>query len=411
MPLRPPAGFIRPGFDPLKNPNAPTSPSATAGEESASVSFTAPANVGGSAITAYYAVSNPGQITGTAATSPITVSGLSSSTSYTFNVWALNSYGPGVWSSATGSITPTPAPRGLFAAGENSIGTSNVISYITVSTTGNAASFGTISSTMNSGQACGSTTRCVFGGANSGAQISYVTFATQGNTTNFGNFLGGSTRVQISAANNATRGLFAFGQGESLYFSQITYITIATTGNSIAFGNASFGRRQNPSGVMSPTRAVFCGGEIDNGGGDFDLGTASMDFVTTATLGNTSNFGSMSTATRNLGNGASNATRGLIKLGQGDGPSYTITSTVQYITIATTGSATNFGNLSTNLHRTAGVSSTTRAVFGGGAGSTGQVNTISYFEISTTGNATSFGQLTSVLSQAASSSSANGGTQ
>ena len=67
MPMHRPAGFIRPGYDPLKNPDAPTGASATAGDASASVAFTAPSNPGGSAITAYYAVSNPGNFTGTAA--------------------------------------------------------------------------------------------------------------------------------------------------------------------------------------------------------------------------------------------------------------------------------------------------------------------------------------------------------
>jgi hypothetical protein len=412
MAMRSPAGFISAFFDPLKNPDAPTSPAATAGEESASVSFTAPANVGGSAITAYFAVSNPSQITGTAATSPVTVSGLSSSTSYTFNVWALNSYGPGVFSAATGGITPTPAPRGLFGAGTNSVDAySSIISYITLSTTGNATSFGSlVSINANSAEACASTTRCVWGGSNSGDQIFYVTFATLGNTTSFGNFLGGNTRVQIGAANNATRGLFAFGQGDASFYDQVTYITIATTGNTVLFGTASPARRGNPSGVMSSTRAVFGGGEIDNGGGDFDLGTASMVYVTTATTGNATSFGSLSTATTGLGNGASNATRGLIKLGRSDGPAYAKTAMTQYITIATTGSAINFGNLSSSKMNTAGCSSTTRAVFGGGT-STVVTNAIDYFTISTTGNSATFGQLTSATNQAGSSSSANGGTQ
>ena len=57
MPLRPPAGFIRPGYAPLKVPNAPTIGTATGGDASASVAFTAPTNVGGSAISQYTAVS------------------------------------------------------------------------------------------------------------------------------------------------------------------------------------------------------------------------------------------------------------------------------------------------------------------------------------------------------------------
>jgi hypothetical protein len=72
------------------------------------VTFTAPSNVGGSAITNYYAVSNPGQITASSVTSPVTVTGLTNGTNYTFTVWALNSFGPSAYSAASGSVTPSP---------------------------------------------------------------------------------------------------------------------------------------------------------------------------------------------------------------------------------------------------------------------------------------------------------------
>ena len=88
MPLRPPAGFVSANYDPLKNSNPPTSPAASAGDQTASVSFTAPTNTGGGAITNYYAVSNPGQVVGSSVTSPIAVSGLTNNTQYTFKVWA-----------------------------------------------------------------------------------------------------------------------------------------------------------------------------------------------------------------------------------------------------------------------------------------------------------------------------------
>ena len=101
-------GYIRPGYDPLEVSNPPTSAAATAGSASASVSFTAPTNVGGSAITNYYAVSNPGQITASSVTSPIAVSGLSNGTEYTFKVWGENSYGPSAYSAPTGAVTPSP---------------------------------------------------------------------------------------------------------------------------------------------------------------------------------------------------------------------------------------------------------------------------------------------------------------
>ena len=99
-------GILGVGFNPLQAPNAPTIGTATGGDTTASVAFTAPANVGGSAITSYAVQSTPGNVGASGASSPITVSGLTNGTSYTFRVAALNSYGPSPASAASNSVTP-----------------------------------------------------------------------------------------------------------------------------------------------------------------------------------------------------------------------------------------------------------------------------------------------------------------
>jgi hypothetical protein len=88
------------------NPGAPTIGTATAGDASASVTFTAPTNNGGSAITSYTVTSSPGSLTGTGASSPVTVSGLTNGTAYTFTVTATNATGTGPASAASNSVTP-----------------------------------------------------------------------------------------------------------------------------------------------------------------------------------------------------------------------------------------------------------------------------------------------------------------
>ena len=89
-------------------PGAPTSPVATAGNASASVAFTAPADTGypAGAITGYRVTSTPGGFTGTGLTSPVTVSGLTNGTAYTFTVAAQNVSGYGPESVASNSVTP-----------------------------------------------------------------------------------------------------------------------------------------------------------------------------------------------------------------------------------------------------------------------------------------------------------------
>ncbi len=96
-------------------PDAPIIGTATAGDASASVSFTAPTFTGGASITGYTVTSNPGGITGTGASSPVTVSGLANGTSYTFTVTATNSAGTGSASTASNAITPKAAQTITFA--------------------------------------------------------------------------------------------------------------------------------------------------------------------------------------------------------------------------------------------------------------------------------------------------------
>ena len=93
--------------------------------------------------------------------------------------------------------------------------------------------------------------------------------------------------------------------------------------------------------------------------------------------------------------------RGIIAAGTGP-PSR---NAIDYITIATPGNAGNFGNLTRSHYYISGTSNGSRGVFGGGwtdpvsyPPSNSQQwasKTIDYITIATTGNATDFGDLTS----------------
>ena len=95
------------------SPGAPTIGTATkTGSTTATVAYTAPASDGGYAITSYTAVSTPGGITGTlsqAGSGTISVTGLTPGADYTFIVFATNSQGAGINSSASNSITTDAA--------------------------------------------------------------------------------------------------------------------------------------------------------------------------------------------------------------------------------------------------------------------------------------------------------------
>lgn len=76
-------------------------------DQSATVSFTPPVNNGGSAITSYTVTSSPGGITQSGPASPITVTGLTNGTEYTFTVTATNSIGTSVPSVPSNAVTPS----------------------------------------------------------------------------------------------------------------------------------------------------------------------------------------------------------------------------------------------------------------------------------------------------------------
>jgi len=113
---------------------------------SVSVPFTAPLSDGGSTITSYTAVSNPGGITGTvnqSGSGSIVISGLTPGVEYTFTVYATNSVGNGTQSVVSNSVQPdlptytitsNLIPVGAESVNEGSIATFYIDTNATVTT-------------------------------------------------------------------------------------------------------------------------------------------------------------------------------------------------------------------------------------------------------------------------------------
>ena len=96
-------------------PGAPTGVSAGAGVMQATVSWTAPADDGGSPIssyriTPYIGASAQAPISAEASATSKTITGLAAGTTYTFRVTAINALGPGPESSPSNPVTPTATP-------------------------------------------------------------------------------------------------------------------------------------------------------------------------------------------------------------------------------------------------------------------------------------------------------------
>lgn len=91
---------------PATVPAAPMNVIAVAGSEQATITFTAPTDNGGSAITGYEVTASPSNIIVTGTSSSITMIGLTNGESYTFTVKAINSVGSSVPSNNTNAVMP-----------------------------------------------------------------------------------------------------------------------------------------------------------------------------------------------------------------------------------------------------------------------------------------------------------------
>ena len=156
-PASEPSNAITPG-EGATAPGAPAGVVASAGNASATLSWSAPSN-GGSQILSYTVtpyIGNEAQptttVTGTPPVTNATVNGLKNGTNYTFKVTATNSVGPGPASEPSNAITPatTPsAPTGVVASAGNasaalswsapSNGGSQILSYTVTPYIGNEA--------------------------------------------------------------------------------------------------------------------------------------------------------------------------------------------------------------------------------------------------------------------------------
>ena len=195
----------------------------------------------------------------------------------------------------------------------------------------------------------------------------------------------------ISARGTGTRGLTGGGYTTSKQ-NLIDYLTIQTLGNSHEFGELTE-RRYWIASLASSTRGVWGGGGVSPTSPNK---TDRIDYVTIASTGDAIDFGDLVEARYGMG-GCSNSTRGLFCGGYRHLPHQDVVNFIDYITIASSGvDAQDFGNLTVSRQYMAATASSVRGVFLSGRTGTGPFtyhNTIDYATISTKGNAQNFGDL------------------
>ena len=201
-------------------PPTPTIGAATAtGATTASVSFTAPSGNGGSSITSYTAISNPGGITGSitqAGSGTISVTGLSPSTSYTFTVKATNAIGTSNASSASASITTNvAAPAFTLSSSSESKTVNSALTGYTISSTGGTIASYAISPAAPAGLTFNTTTGLLTGTPTEvAAATAYTITATNATSSTTQTFTLTVTAVPV-APNNADNSAAQAAQAEA----------------------------------------------------------------------------------------------------------------------------------------------------------------------------------------------------
>ena len=248
-----------------RSPGAPTIGTATAISGGATVAFTAPSDTGSASITTYTAIASPGGLTGTGSSSPVTVSGLTGGTSYTFAVTATNGAGTGPASAQSNSVTvPTIGQQQYTTPGTYSWLAPGGVTSVSVVTVGGGAGSSNIAF---SGNMCNPVFTWVGGGGGALAYRNNITVVPGNSYTvtvgaggcrnqHGGNsFFCSTSQVQAQGGRNL-RALGVTTSGTSL-----AGVVLAGTGGS--GGSVNYTYNSNSSGYPGGGGA---GGYAGNGG-------------------------------------------------------------------------------------------------------------------------------------------------
>ena len=236
--------------------------------------------------------------------------------------------------------------RAFVAGGRNSGGLLNTIEFVTFAAGGSATDFGDRTVSGQNIGACNSDTRGVMGYADYGSgasakTIDYVTMASAGNATDFGDFTANPSGSNNLACSSPTRGLWSY-HSTSGSVTEIDYITIASAGNASSFGDLANTNSSSAAAFSSNTRGIIVSGGINVNSSN--AATNTMEYVTIASTGNATDFGDLSYAGGWWPQGTSNKIKG-VTMGGRDLSNSTEYANMDVVTIATTGNGTDFGDM------------------------------------------------------------------
>ena len=283
--------------------------------------------------------------------------------------------------------------RGLYLGGA-APGQSDTIDYHNLSAPGTFIDFGNLFSGRYGNTATSSRVRgIIFGGYGSNNDtVDFITMASTGNSTDALNL--SVNHKHAASWSNGTRGCVAGSYNPQI--NTISYVNIATLSSANDFGDLTVAR-----GIMqaanSSVRGIIAGGYT---GSNSNI----IDYVTTSTTGNALDFGDTLITTMGYAGACCNATRAVW------GGSYS--TSIEFLTMASTGNTIDFGDMVHAWGHRRGMSSSTRGMWAGGKTPVSPYppqTDVDYVEIATTGNALDFGDLSEVRSAGGATSNGHGG--
>ena len=236
--------------------------------------------------------------------------------------------------------------------------------------------------------------RAINGGGFLGIRtIEFVTVSTTGDSQDFGDLIAAGAIHGKQAVSTETRMLFSGGYINNA----IEFITVASTGNSTDFGDMTI-RRYGETGVNDTVRGILGGGGSTTPFvPSHNAETNMIEYVTIAQTGNAVDFGDLLVA-KSPGGSVNNTTRGIIQ--RSNTPSTPI-GVLDTIIMRTLGDATDFGDVLVSSQVYSGVCNATRGIFA----SSYLTNTIQFITMATEGDCQDFGDLTGNLNSAKGASS------
>ena len=297
----------------------------------------------------------------------------------------------------SGKTTERNRGRAIMAGGmKYPTANAEIIEMLEIQSGGQTQDFGDlITATSTSGPVSSSTRGVFVAGLDPSGRtnvIEFVTIATTGNATNFGDYV--EAISYVGGVSNETRGVTASGNGPSSPTNSNTmaFVTIASTGDAQNFGDLSQ-RSAGVMGVQSSTRGVFNIGSLHDGSYGF---TNAIEFITIASTGDATDFGDLTRTNSAYGGSCCSSTRGLFAGGYNNTPApVTEVNNIDYITIASTGNSLDFGDLVTAGFYNFGTSNKTRGIFQGRltTAPTSGDPMIDSVTIASTGNAVVWGEM------------------